>query len=85
MENFIQVNNDFAGLDVEDGMPLQSPGHIQELLSSVSAQVTGKVLSYLPPQCKARVFASQFLGFNLAVFRVEQISNVLTVILTKFV
>jgi len=40
--NFVQFNNEFSGVGVEDGMPLQGT-------------FKNKGLSYMLPQCKIRV------------------------------
>jgi len=51
---------------------------------TVSLHKLGKVLLHLPQQCKTLVFAFQFLQFWFG-FPIEQVSNVLTAVLTKFV
>jgi len=60
-----------------------SPRHIQVLMLQCLCTNLGHVLSHLPPQCKALVLPFQFLCFDQAFFLVEQVSNVLTSMLTK--
>jgi len=56
--------------------------HIQVLLLPCLCTLLGKVLLYLPPQCKTGLLSS-FLSFGKAVIRIEQVSNVLPAVLTK--
>ena len=58
--NFVQFNNGFERVVIEDGMPLQ--GTFKCFSRKVSAQAWMKS-SHLPPQCKIGVFAFQLIGF----------------------